>query len=450
MSSPLEDQVREKLTVFFRDQPLSDRRVLVAVSGGADSVALLLILHKVTADLCLDLHAVTVDHRMRPESESFGDASFVLNACASLVPPVPCNLVRLDEGGVSRTAAERGKGAEEAARFLRYTAFEQTAEKLGCTCICTAHTRSDQLETVLMRFLQGGGTSSLAGIAVSRGPYLRPLLDAGREDIEQWLTANGSLWREDASNKESAYLRNRIRNSLVPFLDASFPGWRPAVLAAAEKAARDESALRSLPRPAWQCSVSDPDAGLSCPSADFKSLHPALRIRMLQDGLCLLGVSDRVPYRFLRRIADSQEQGRFAAAGLEFTDNGVEVRWKTDIVHRSKTGYLVTVSSPGEYEIPCSRATVSRWESGFRIDGLEAVFALPAVLRSRSAGDCVPVRPSTGSGPHFKTVKKLFSEWGVSERHRELVPIIESNGRIAAVYGSLFGYPDWINEEVHG
>lgn len=471
MASLPEDSVSAKIRDFFLETEQSPRRILAAVSGGADSVCLLAILHFLSSQLDYELHAVTVDHRMRPKQESAGDASFVMEQCASLVPPVPCTLVELPEGEVSRTAEERGKGLEEAARHLRYAAFERTADALDCTCICTAHTRNDQLETVLMRFLQGGGTAPLSGIAVSRGRYLRPLLDVDRGEIEDWLSSRNIGWREDASNSDESYLRNRIRHTLVPCLDRNFPGWRTAVLGTAEKAARDEEAIRSLPVPTWEHRGEAQSAALSCPSTAFSALHPALRLRMLQDGLSLLSIGERIPYRYLRLLADSTGKRRLASAGMVFSDDGETVVWKADIVHRSKTGYLVSVCAPGWYELPDGCVTVSAEGRGIRVGSLDAVLYPPLLLRSRAAGDCVSTGPSARAsgrtaenavedvsvehsaaayGAHALTVKKLFSKWGVSAKHRDLVPIIESNGAILAIYGSLFGYPDWINEEFHG
>ena len=183
--------------------------VLVAVSGGADSVALLDVLGALAPELRLTLHVVHVHHGLRPEADA--DAGFVGGLCARL--GIPFHLERV---AVRREPPWEGLEAE--ARRARYGAFREVARRVGAQRVATAHTADDQAETVLMRLLEGAGPRGLAGIAPVRGIFIRPLLGARRADIEAHLRARGLAWVEDASNSDPRFLRNRIRHEVLPFL----------------------------------------------------------------------------------------------------------------------------------------------------------------------------------------------------------------------------------------
>jgi tRNA(Ile)-lysidine synthase len=416
--------------------------ILAAVSGGSDSVAMLCLLHDLAGKYGFSLSVITVNHMIRTESESRGDARFVASLCEALDPPVPCTVVDLEPGEVARVAAGRGRGIEEAARFIRYQRFESTAQALGARFVMTAHTRNDQLETVLMRFFQGSGGAALGGIAVRRGLYVRPLLDCTRAELRDLLAARGIVWREDGTNTDDRYLRNRLRLKVVPLLDEIMPGWDSSVLSLAERSLRDDEFCRGRLDLEW---VRDGDR-LRCPAEAFARLHPALRFRFLQDGLKLLAAGHRVPAGFLERIVDSPRQWpadpertfRIAGSGLSFVKDGNSLFWGADIVHTDKSGYLVYIRAPGRFCLPAGTVAVSGNFGVVYIDGRLGPFSLPLVIRSRMGGDTV----RTADGKR-KTLKKLMNDWSVSAGDRDLIPVIEESGTIRAVYGSLAGYPDW-------
>lgn len=422
---------------------LRGKTVLVAVSGGADSVALLVLLHRFSRQYGYALHAVTVNHMIRPESESSGDAEFVRSLCESLAPPVPCTVIRLERGEVDRLASSRRGGIEEAARHARYRIFEETADKVGSFCIMTAHNRNDRNETMLMRFFQGAAGRSLAGIRSVRGRYARPLLDCTHEELTDFLVQNGYGWREDGTNADDRYLRNRIRLHLVPVLDRYLPGWETGMRSGAEKSTLDEDLARSLITAVWRRSGS----GIECPADAFFSMHPAVRLRFLRDGLDLIATggpvfgSRRIPGGYLLSLATLKkpENGRqTAASGLAFRVEGNTVFWGPDIVQNTKSGYLVYICRSGTYRLPCGDLAVSGSGRQVYLDGRLGPFSLPLVVRSRSGGDTV--RTSEG---RQKTLKKLMNDWSVPDDIRNLVPLVEQDGEIRAVYGSLLGYPDW-------
>ena len=186
--------------------------LLVAVSGGADSTALLVALVSLAREFALKLHAAHLDHGLRSEA-STDDARAVRELCARL--GVPLTEARWDCRARMR---RRGLSGEAGLRTLRREWLASTARRVGAAAIATAHTADDQLETLLMRLARGTGLSGAAGMRPRRGAWLKPLLHVTRADVEQELRRHGIAWREDASNAQHDFLRNRIRHIAVPAL----------------------------------------------------------------------------------------------------------------------------------------------------------------------------------------------------------------------------------------
>ena len=196
--------------------------VLVAVSGGADSVALLHVLTQLT-ELSLRLHVLHVDHGLRPDASH--DAEFVRGLAARLRVPMEVTSVTVSRGG----------SLEAAARGARYAALEAEAERLGAQRIALGHQADDQAETVLMRMLGGAGVRGLAGIPAVRGRIIRPLLEVRRAELVPTLRAADLPWVEDPSNRDPKFLRNRIRHDVLPLLGASYS---PDVVATLNRVSR--------------------------------------------------------------------------------------------------------------------------------------------------------------------------------------------------------------------
>ncbi|HKW94003.1 MAG TPA: tRNA lysidine(34) synthetase TilS, partial [Methylomirabilota bacterium] len=184
-------------------------RVLVGVSGGPDSVALLDALCVLRPALDLALSVVHVHHGLRPEADAEADG--VRHLCEAL--GVPCHVER-----VSVKGAPPWDGLEAESRRARHAAFRRVARAVSADRIATGHTADDQAETVLMRLLQGAGPRGLGGIAPTRGLLISPLIETRRAALLEHLTARGLRWVEDPSNREARFLRNRIRHDLLPFM----------------------------------------------------------------------------------------------------------------------------------------------------------------------------------------------------------------------------------------
>lgn len=188
--------------------------VLVGVSGGADSLALLLVLKALAGELGIRLSVITVHHGIRGNSAD-EDVAFVKQLCEAL--NLPCFAVSVN---VPELVAERGLSEEEAGRILRYQCYEEIGRAQGCSVLALAHHKDDQCETVLHHLMRGSSLRGLSGMAPVREQgsmkLVRPFLQSGRDEIEAWLMEKGQAWRTDETNFETTYTRNYIRHSLIP------------------------------------------------------------------------------------------------------------------------------------------------------------------------------------------------------------------------------------------
>jgi tRNA(Ile)-lysidine synthase len=251
----------ERVLASALDELAVTGRLLVAVSGGADSVALLRGLAELRSRRSLDLVAAHLNHQLRGD-DAVADAALVRELCKSL--NIPLIEHQID---VRRIAAEQGIGIEQAARDARYEFLTATAVAQGCAWVLVAHTADDQVETVLHHILRGTGIDGLRGIPVTRplsdGVTLaRPLLGIGRARIEAYLSALPQAWRDDATNRDTSLTRNRIRHELLPILRDRFnPHIGAAIVHLAQQAAEIQSVIDQEARELLTdcCLAAEPD-----------------------------------------------------------------------------------------------------------------------------------------------------------------------------------------------
>ena len=218
------------------------RRILVAVSGGADSMCLLELLRKLQDRAQLEIRVLHVHHGLRESAED--DLQYVAEYCKEA--GIPFQAVRVDAAGY---AAANGLSVEEAARHLRYEALEKAAKEWDTQAdhsecrIAVAHHIEDQSETVLFNLVRGSRLTGLRGMLPVNGRIIRPLLCCSREEIESYLMEHGITWREDETNEDVRYSRNLIRKQVMPLLLTINKGAREHIMRAAEEAAEAESYL---------------------------------------------------------------------------------------------------------------------------------------------------------------------------------------------------------------
>lgn len=227
-------------TIIRRSMISSGDNVIAGLSGGADSVCLLLVLRKLSERIGFSLSAVHVNHCLRGE-ESDGDEQFCRDLCAGL--SIPISVYKVD---VNARSAETGESTEEAARELRYEAFAAESEKFSSPKIATAHNKCDNSETVLFNLTRGTGIKGMCGIPYTRGNIIRPLLDAERAEIEGFLRESGQSYVTDSTNLSDDYTRNKIRHCVIPVLTEINGGFYSAVSRLSANAQEDEEYFSAL------------------------------------------------------------------------------------------------------------------------------------------------------------------------------------------------------------
>src|SRR5688572_22159054 len=271
--------------------------VLVGVSGGADSVALLTALLTLAPAWRLELRVLHVDHGLRRDSAA--DADFVRHLGDRLGVPVDVTAVHVGPGSV-----------ESAARAVRHAALEAAADRLGATRIAVGHTADDQAETVLMRLLEGAGVRGLAGIPPVRGRIIRPLLAVRRQALMTLLERAGLGWREDPTNQDLKFVRNRVRHELLPLLAAAHDA--DVVPALTRVAGRAREALTALERIAAaeleRLALDQGEDALALPRAALAALPHPVAAEVLSQAAARLGSRARLrawAHRGLARVLAS-------------------------------------------------------------------------------------------------------------------------------------------------
>jgi tRNA(Ile)-lysidine synthase len=354
-----------------------------------------------------DLRCIHVEHGIRPEAESRGDAEFVKGLCKEL--HIQCKIVSIKPGRIAAVAKERGIGIEAAARLFRHRAWFREAKRLENlpekprVRILVAHTADDALETTLMRIFRGAGPSGLAPIPETRGLIIRPLITLRRSDVTAYLTEKKLPWREDSSNSDIRFLRNRIRHRLIPQINESFPNWRTTLKAFAETQSlaanfiQNEASARVLWRPLG-------DSQYPCLYADtglFFAQPVIIREEALFQGIdALLSSSrDSIPSRTVKR----KNIRRFSEGAITAADLG-PVRIKKDsqqiilssvpdpqspVPFTHEYGFSLLINKPGLYTLKGTAIEVcENPASGNEGEGVFFAF-LPLVMRPGFKEDTV-------------------------------------------------------------
>jgi tRNA(Ile)-lysidine synthase len=403
--------------------------VLIGVSGGADSVALLHVLRTLAPALALGLHALHVDHGLRPDSAR--DAAFVRALGERLGVPVDVVHVHVGDGSI-----------EAAARAARHAALDAAADRVGATRIALGHTADDQAETLVMRLLEGTGVRGLAGIPPVRGRLIRPLLDVRHRDAVATLRAQGLPWLEDPTNRDPRFFRNRVRHTLMPRLNEVSGGDVVAHLGRLARRARE--AVDSLDRLAnveLARLAHEQDGALILPRSAVAALPRPVAAEMLRAAAARLG--SRAPlrawgHRGLRRIlAEAAPRRPFRLGGVTVEVSGDRVR-----VGASPRPTLVSreLVVPGRVELPeigraLEAVVVSAADYALPPDPDRVAFdatVLPPrlVVRPRRRGD--RFRPFGGGD---RRLKSFLIDAKVPRWDRDRLPLVDAGHDIVWVAG---------------
>lgn len=430
-------------------------RIGIAVSGGADSVALLRAMLGLREDLGIVVSAVHFNHKIRGR-EGDADSEFVGELAKQ-------HGLEFHQGcdDVPAFAKKHHLSTEAAARRLRYEMFHKLLAGQSVDKIATAHTRDDQAETVLLRVLRGAGTRGLAGIhpmlKLERGAIIRPMLRVTRAEVEDYLRSLGQPWREDATNTEVAYTRNRVRHELLPLLEHDYNPSVREVLAAAAEVARDEDAFwKALIEPLAETAIASDDEGATVRLDSSATQSLAVRRRLLRLAAERSGL--RLDFHHAEQVLGLLEKSKGARVELprgwrarrigpkaiqlsQKGENSPTFRAENRAKNRAprngndSPGYEYPISIPGEVEIAQVR-TVVRLSIVDKIDSAESYnpaslldasrLTAPLVLRNWRAGD--RMRP-LHRGSEEK-LKRLFQEKKIPAEQRSLWPVLTSADRV--------------------
>jgi tRNA(Ile)-lysidine synthase len=413
--------------------PAPDTPVVVALSGGLDSVVLLHLMRfsRPTSRPAPRLLAVHFDHRMRPGSRA--DARWVRGLCTAWG-------VELVEG-----AADAPLHSEAGARAARYAFLRDATERFGGATIVTAHHADDQAETVLFRMLRGTGTEGLRGIRATRADGIwRPLLRSWREELVDYGTAVGLGWREDHSNADLGYARNALRHRILPATERLVaPGARRSLVRLAERAAREEEAWESLIPSLIASLAPERDAhGVRLDRAPLAALHPAVRARVLRALALELGL--RLDTRRTRLVVDfaaSAESGRRIDLGdgvilRRDLERLTLARANDDRVEHDRPLLIPGPSSGAGEAVLAGRVVRVGWgaEVPGRATAVERFLGdelrFPLSMRAWERGD--RMRASGGT----RKLKQIFLEARIPAPERRAVPVLsDAEGDILWIPG---------------
>lgn len=273
--------------------------VLCALSGGADSMALLSVLEALAKPRSLTLHAAHFNHQLRGE-ESQRDEDFVVQWCQKRGIPLV-----VGRGDVAQEAQEQGKGVEETARAMRYGFLTATAQELGADKIATAHNADDNAETLLLHLARGTGLDGLTGIPPVRGILIRPLLATPRIDIAVYLAQEEIPHVEDSSNQDTVYARNRLRQEVMPVLRDLNPAFVSTLAANLVHLREDRDLLHAMAEKATKTAVVS-EGRVSLSARTLAALPHPVAVRAVKQ---LLAKVDRLP-NFLRPFGTDPVPGR--------------------------------------------------------------------------------------------------------------------------------------------
>ncbi len=428
--------------------------VLVAVSGGADSLALLYGLHALRAQLNCELHVVHLNHCLRPEADA--DAKFVQQHAVHL--GLPCTIRRV---AVPRLVKQWKLSVEAGGRKARYQFYEDVCTEVSATKVALGHHQDDIAETVLMNLIRGSGASGLKGIAPVRDiKFIRPLAGSTRQQIEAFLTSIGITPRQDTTNTDVNYLRNRVRHELIPQLARDYnPNIKTGLSRTADVLGAESEYLDTVARKAFEtCRIQGTHKNIVLDRVKFRQYHIALQRRMLRQSVFeMLGDMSDLYFAHCEAMLNLVEADtpntvlalpndlrfRRAYQQLIFERKPVEMesfaypvttvgKTPITILNTEITAELGDIAERGTLPLPDGK-----FEAIFDYDTLRKVFAkpssetIPLTVRNRQQGDRFQPYGMRGT----KKIKDFLIDAQVPRSERDSIPLLVCGDEILWVIG---------------
>lgn len=409
--------MQEKFLKALKDyNMLSTNRVIVALSGGADSVSLLHAFLEVKNRFGLEIYAAHLNHMLRG-SESERDENFVRQLCENAGVRLFC-----ERADINAECKKTGESTELAARRIRYEFFERIAK--GCV-VATAHTASDSAETVILNLVRGSAAKGLCGIPPVRGIFIRPLIYCTRDDIENYCRKNNIEYVQDSSNFTDDYTRNKIRHNIMPLLKDINPAFENTITKNSRILSLEYDYLeRSAAKLYAQCKM-----GEELKTEILKTAHPALIKKVIKIYLTDFGAQD-ISCTNIDDVFDCVLKG-----------SGKTVLHKKITIEVSRGALRILKSGAPTPEFSTEIRVVDREE----FEKLEKVNTLllknafdydkitgELCVRTRISGDAIRLNKRGVT----KTLKKLYTELSIPQNMRAHLPVIADDIGPIWVYGA--------------
>jgi tRNA(Ile)-lysidine synthase len=415
--------------------------VLVAVSGGPDSVALLRFLYEIKNTFNLTICVFHLNHKIRG-LEADEDESFVAELAARL------GLVtHMAEYNVPALAKREKMTIEEAARHARYEMMEKAAVEIGAARIALGHHRDDQVETFLMRLLRGAGLDGLAAMRAVRDRYIRPFLSSSKEEIREYLSENAIQYRIDASNEDISIFRNRVRHELVPLLADYNPQFKNAILRTIDTINDDRSLIDGFIDKIFGEMVFLEDGIITVKTDEFLDLPLAAKRRLIRKMIeKVKGDLRGIEFKHIESIIESliSESGQFRielpGGILVFEEYGfimVAEKEKSQAKpFKTRIMEIPGVTIIDELGMAIKAEIMDTTNISFERDGRVAHLDAGKVkgdvfVRSRKPGDTFFPFGMKGE----KKLKDFFIDSKIARRKRDLIPIVALDGNVLWVAG---------------
>ena len=419
-------------------------RVLVALSGGADSVALLHVLRTLQRRGHLAVAGIAhFNHQLRG-AESDADEVFCREVAAALQLPF------LTAAADVRTVArESGRSLEDAARVARYAFLTAAVAQVGADAVAVGHSLDDQAETFLLRLLRGAGPAGFAGIRPKAGLVVRPLLDVPRADLRAYAAQHQLEFREDASNADTAIPRNRVRHQLVPVLQQYSPAIAGILAREAAIARIDDSFLDAAAIESARSIVLKEGAGITIDAAALAALHPALGSRVARHAVNAAAPGRFVGYQHIEELLELAARGDGASLllpGLSAVRRGGRIVFEAGAGERVapfSNSFRFQLSIPGEVALAGWTVSANRIPSAAAAPIpparshtallAAAPLRVPLAVRSRRPGDTF--KP-LGMGGRGRKLQDYLVDRKIARADRDSLPlVVDGDDHIVWVVG---------------
>ncbi len=414
--------------------PPETSQLLVAVSGGVDSVVLLHVLHSLVESLNVSLQVAHLDHQIRPESR--GDADFVADLCAQW--DIPCHVETCD---VPAIAEQNRISLEMAGRQARREFLQRIAVQIGAVQIVLAHHQDDQVETFMLRLLRGSGQSGLASMHVLQGVWWRPLLVCSREQILNYARQQQLSWVEDESNSDPSFLRNQLRTQIIPQLLEINPRFDNHIAGLTQQFQLEEDYWQEQVEQEFAGLIVSHDDGLRLSRTSLLAQHPALRLRLYREVLRRVrGDLQKIEaihlYAIEKMLTGGRSQAQMDLPGC-WVARRYQSLWLRNVAPERPEPFDLSVPIPGELELPDGHALCvslqdeQMGESGNVTEYSFASLQQPLRVRSWQAGDRFAPAGMIG----HKRLKHFFADNQVELETRQKTPLLLSGDEILWVVG---------------